>query len=113
MLSKWLFTTAIAVFSLAGSSIAAPGPQNEDVVSTPATINLLTDELPPYDKTKDTDGLLKATYDAIEKLVKDEQNANKVRRSGGGCDLTKVKVRREWWVHPSMFFLSILKLTRH
>ncbi|RPA83917.1 Di-copper centre-containing protein [Ascobolus immersus RN42] len=95
MLSKWLFTTAVAVSSLA---VAVAQPQGKlDLDASGPTINLLKDGLPPYDKSKDTDGLLKATYDAVEKLIKDEKkNTGKATGGKKGCDLTKVKIRPEW-----------------
>ena len=100
MLSRWLFTTAIALSILAGSSFSAPAPEENNVGASENTINLLKDGLPTYDKLKDKDGLLKVAYDAIEKLIKDEKNSArnlKTKRTNSKvCDLTKVKVRREW-----------------
>jgi hypothetical protein len=113
MLSSWLFTSAIAVATLFGTSFGAPRANEGDVqVDSLNTINLLKDELPRYDKSKDKDGLLKLTYTAIENLVKAEKAKDRKREVSrkGGCDLTKVKVRRDWYVafaHGYSYILTV------
>ncbi|KAL1842225.1 hypothetical protein VTJ49DRAFT_5837 [Mycothermus thermophilus] len=94
MLSKWLLGTAVAVSTLVPASVAAPGPKKADL----NTINLLKDSLPPYDPSQDEDGFLKLTYDAVANLVEQKKNLGKGKGKGKGkgCDLTKVKVRRNW-----------------
>jgi tyrosinase len=99
MLSRWLFTTALVASTLFGSSLAAPASSTQAVIDleNASTINLLEDSLPPYDEAKDTDGLLKHTYTAIEKLMEEgKKNAGNAKRAAGSCNLTKVAIRREW-----------------
>ncbi|RPA84604.1 Di-copper centre-containing protein [Ascobolus immersus RN42] len=98
MLSKWLFTAAVAASTLIGSASAAP-PASKKVIDieNAATVNLLEEVLPPYDAKKDVDGLLKHTYTAVEKLIELEKNSNaNGKRAPGKCNLKKVTVRREW-----------------
>ncbi|KAL2120474.1 hypothetical protein VTJ04DRAFT_4501 [Mycothermus thermophilus] len=98
MIPKWLFGTAVAVSAILPTSLAAP----ERRTSNSHTIDLLNDGLPPYDPSNDEDGFLRMTYDAIENLLELKGGKGKGKAKGKGkgkgkgCDLTNVKVRRNW-----------------
>lgn len=102
MIPKWLFGTAVAVSAILPTSLAAP----ERRTSNSHTIDLLNDGLPPYDPSNDEDGFLRMTYDAIENLLELKGGKGKGKAKGKGkgkgkgCDLTNVKVRRNWYVYP-------------